>query len=197
MDCMVTNPFNLKLLISPLWSSWLSTNSISSNCLSFYPAILKPLTCPFPSNVLIHLFSIFLSSIYSSTIFIIYLSYSTHLPFAIHPSFIHTLLHTLSISPSAYHAYALRFHLSIYHSHLSSVHHASITHPSTLHLSILYPTSIHSLINSWSTYPSSVFNPSFTHHSSILCLSFIHSSIISPLSILHLPSLHLPSLHLP
>lgn len=192
MDCMVTNPFNSKPLISLLWSSWLPTNSISSNCPSFCPAILKPLACPFPSNVPIHLFRAFLSSIYSSTIFIIYLSYSIRLLFIIHPPFIHTLLHTLSISPSAYHPSALCFHLSIYHSHLSSIHHASITHPSTLHLSILYPTSIHSLINSWSTYPSSVCNSSFTHHSSILCLSFIHSSIIFPLFILHLPSLHLP-----
>lgn len=39
---MLTNPFNSKLLISPLWNTWLPTNNASSNWLSFYPAISKP-----------------------------------------------------------------------------------------------------------------------------------------------------------
>lgn len=157
MDYVVTNIFNLKLLISPLWSSWLPTNSISGNCPSFYPAILRPLTCPFPSNLLIHLFSIFLSSIFSSTIFIMYLSYSIHLPFVIHPLFIHTLTHTLSISPSAYHPSAFHFHLFICHP------------PSTLHSPCIYHSSLHTP----SIYPlSSIhsFSYQFMIHLSLTCL---------------------------
>lgn len=144
--------------------------------------MICPLICPFPSDLLSHLFSVFLSFICTSTIIIIYSSIFINLSFTIHPSLIHMLIPILSVSLSLYHPSALHFHLLIYHppSTLQSlcIYHPPLHTPSIYPLSNVRPSSIHSLINALSTHPSSAFNSSFTHHPSMLFLSLTCSFII-------------------
>lgn len=206
MDYMVTNPFNLELLISLLWSSdFLPTTSVATAHLStqqfqsHWPVHFL-VTCWFICSASFCHTSIHLPpSSLSSSIY----PYSIHLPpYSIppsilhHPSFIHTLIHTMSISPSTYHPSALHFYLLIYHPpyppftmHLSSIlpYLSSIWHPS------IYP-----LINPLSTCPSFVFNLSITYPPSILYLPFTHHSSSTHCSFsIYPPSIHHfhPSIH--